>query len=215
MARPEVFYWPTADDEGFALTQDVTHGNEFILNGPLVNNGIGQFTGISRTVSITSSDDLSLNTFTVTGTLNGKTVSEAKFPGPNAETLNTTQVFDSVVSISTDLDATNASIGSGLLGYTHWAEYNYQASIVGFVIQVDVGGGIKYSFETTLNDVTNPTYVPTLGTNLFSPILTNITASRYTNYNNVTRYSRIEIVDNTFTDDTGTLTATFIQQGIT
>lgn len=168
--------------------------------------------GISRAVSITSNGDLTGVTFVVTGTLNGQVVS-ASLAGGNNTTVYTTQVFDSVSSVTagSDMGALTASVGSGLLGYTHWYLYNYHATTLGFTAQVvRTATTINYNFDTTLDDVqivSSPT--------VFNPIaaMTGASTSQFATYNNVLRYSRISLIAGT--TSTGALVATFLEQGIT
>lgn len=170
------------------------------------------FNGVSRTISLTAAGDESSANFIITGTLNGQEVTET-LSGPNAETLEGTQLFDTIISIAADSDFTSVSVGTGLLGATHWVLHNFHATVLGMSVQVAVTGTVmNYSFQTTLDNVNLIT--PQMGVDLFTPItaMTGATTSQLAPYNNVTQYSRIAI--NEGTDDTGSLIATFIQQGI-
>lgn len=169
------------------------------------------YPGISRAVSLTSANNLSAARFVVTGTLNGAVVSQSNITGPNVNTVYTTQIFDTVTMVTVNTDVAAVSIGSGLLGATHWFLYNYDATVVGLTAQVIVNATtVSYSFQTTLDDVqTNAS--PTT----FTPIaaMTTGSTSQFAPYNNVLRYSRIAVL--TGTNATGALTATFVEQGIT
>ncbi len=180
-----------------------------------LTSSIFQYNGISRAVSVKSTNNLSASTFVITGTLNNVVVSQS-IAGPNNTTSYTTQLFDTVTQVTVNKNVVAVSIGSGLLGYTHWYLYNYHASVVGFTAEVDVAATtVNYTFETTLDDVTNPTYAPVLNSNIFAPIaaMTGAATSQFAPYNNVMRYSRIIMLAGTTA--TGSLTATFLQQGIT
>lgn len=176
-----------------------------------LTSSVIKFPGISRTISLTSTLNMSAVNFTVTGTLGGVTVSETR-AGPNNNTVNTVQLFDGVTSISANLSFTSVSAGTGALGYTDWWLYNYQATVVGFSAQVEVAGTINYTFQSTLDDVQTDSspYISTVPAAAMT--MNNVTASMFSPYNNVLRYVRVAIVAGT---TTGSLVATFLQQGIT
>lgn len=215
MARPITLTWSAASSGAIAATQDVFEDNFVVINGPLAYKGpsgqgspVVTFFGIARTISATSVDDLSTIDLIITGELDGTVVSST-LTGPNNNTVYTTQLFDKVTSIQvTGDDATNLSIGTGATGRTKWVIYNYHATVNNLAIEVVVSGTINYSFKTTLDDIeTNST--PTA----FTPIvaLTNATTSQLANYAVTTRYYNITV--NSATN--GSLTVTFLQQGIT
>lgn len=230
MARPVTFTWPLESTNAFALTQAVAENVPAVLNGALttvvpqwnnasavyVNNRIGYFNpggslnGVgSRTVSISSPDDLSANSFTITGTLNGNIISETIVAGPHANTVFSVNFYDSLISVTSDLPSTNLTIGTGTTGYTQWYLSNYQSTVKGLSVQVHVAGTITYSFQTTLDDVQIITAPLT-----FTPVV-NLTAKSDNElgfYDAPARYSRIAI---TASDNTGSLVATFTEQGLT
>jgi hypothetical protein len=208
MAIPAVFTWPLSDTQAISLTQNTGAAGNLLLNGNLALNGFVVFQGFGRTVSLTSAGDNSGVNFTITGSRYSHPIVET-IAGPNADTVETVNVFDTITSISVDGAVTAVSAGTGTTGATDWFNSNYHATVLGMTIQVIVTGTITYSFQTTLDDVqTNPT--PTV----FTPVV-NLTAATTTQigfYNNTARYSKISI---TASNATGSLVATFLQQGIT
>lgn len=222
MARPAVFTWPVADADSVCLLQQTSGAGSFVINGALVNLAalpyIAVFPGISRVVTLTSAGNISGVNFTIAGTLNGSTVTETR-AGPNANTVATTQIYDTVTSVTVNgAVGTDTSLGTGTTGYTHWFNHNYHATVLGCTIAVDITGTINYDFETTLDDVqTNSSpkiFTPvdgTAGSPGYPADMTGATTDQLAAYNNVARYSRIKI--NSSGAD-GTLIATFLQQGI-
>jgi hypothetical protein len=222
MARASVFTWPAPDEDSICLLQQTAGAGSFVLNGDLVNFDapvFALFRGISRVVSITSAGNISGVDFTISGTLNGSSVSET-LAGPNATTVETTQLFDTVTSVTVNgAVGTDTSVGTGTTGATHYFNSNEHASVLGLAIAVNVTNTINYSFQTTLDDVqTNSSpllFAPITGTEVghpgFPADMVSQTEDQLAYYNFVTRYSRIIINSST----NGSLVATFLQQGIT
>jgi hypothetical protein len=222
MAKPAVFTWPNLDTSSVCFNQITLGAGSFVLNGDLVSLTrpvSATFPGISRVISLTSVGNIVAVNFTITGTLNGAVVSET-LSGPNENTVETTQFFDSVTAVSVDAAVgTNTSVGTGSTGATHWFGGNYHSTVLGMAIAVDIVGTIDYSFQTTLNDVetdtTIETFEPITGTAGhpgFPADMVGATATALAYYNFVTRYSRI-IVNSSSAN--AAMDATFLQQGIT
>lgn len=211
MAHPIVYSWLAADTVGVANTQTLGAAGSLILDGTLLIASSMRpyisFNGVSRTVSLTSVNNLGGVNFTITGYLNGTLQSETRV-GPNNNTVYTTALFDTVTSITTSAAAAAVSAGSGTTGRTHWYDYNYHATVIGFTAQAVVTGTITYSFETTLDDV-NTVAAPTVATPIAG--MTAATTTQYAVYNNTMRYCCIHITAAT----DGALAITFLQQGIT
>lgn len=133
------------------LQNDV--GGKFVLNGNLANqtNSAVAFIdrGYSRSVIITSSDDLSLNSFFISGYQNGVSIKETIIAGPTAgQIVASDKCYDTITAITTDrvVAATNVRIGSGYFGFM---------KLIGLNIKRDV---INYSLSTAkLTAVTIPT----------------------------------------------------------
>lgn len=210
MSKPVVFTWPAANTTAVCDLQNVAGAGPLILNGSLVNSGIAILSGVSRTVSITSANNLSGATFTITGTLLGNTVSQANITGPNANTIYSTQLFDSVTSVIVSGAVNGVSVGSGTTGRTPWINYNYHSDYGAVAIQAIVSNTINYSLVTTFENVvinfnspdTSPIPNATgVTANLFLPIIGPLgTYSAFTVNNGTTN---------------GSATFYYVQQGIT
>lgn len=213
MARRVVFTWPAANATDVSALQSLAGAGSLLINGNLavfINGITGPtyvlFPGISRTVSLTSTNNLSGVNFTITGTFMGAAQTQT-IAGPNDDTVFTTSLFDTVTSVSTNGTVNNVSVGSGTTGQTHWKNSNYYSTVANMSISVVVSGTITYSFITTLDNVnTHP--APTI----FTPItaMTGATTNELGSYTAATAYSAIQITAAT----NGSLTATFIEQGI-
>lgn len=223
MSKPVVYNWPAANTTAICALQDTAGAANLILNGSLIVpnylSPIAVFVGISRTVSLTSLNNLAASNFTISGTLNGQAVSETR-AGPNNNTVYTTQLFDSVTSVSVNGAVNGISVGSGTTGRTHWFSNNYHSTVLGMSVQVVVANTITYSFQTTLDDV-QTIATPTVFSGIvipqannaqaFTTVMSAATATAMAGYLWPTRYSSILI--SAATD--GSLVATFLQQGIT
>lgn len=214
MARTHIYNWPLTSTTAICALQTLAGAGAASINGALATPAgpmgsayqvvLGE---IGRTVSITSANNLAGVNFTIAGYLNGAAVSTT-IAGPNATTVYTTAVFyDVITSVTTNAAAAAFSVGTGTTGVTHWFNSDQYQNALGLGIQVVVGGTITYSFLTTLDDpstVTTPTS--------FTPIaaMTAATTNQLGSYLSPTRNSRIAV---TASDGTGTLTATFTQQG--
>jgi len=212
MAQPRVYEWPATDSSAICGQQTMNAAGNLLINGTMASNGTVVFPNYSRNVSIHSTANLTGVQFTVTGTFNGSIVVSDPVTGPNNTTVYTTEIFDSITQVHVDggFDPDLVEIGTGQSGNTAWFNSNYNSTVLGLAIQVSTLGEITYSFETTLDDVTTIRDDNDLA--IFEPIqsMTDATVGDLVNYTTPSRYSRIDI-----SSGSGSLTATFLQQGIT
>ena len=159
MSFPVVYNWPAIDNEAICLAQkiDSVTGGNLSINGNLTVNSIEPgnaiLPGISRTISLTSTGNLSAVSFTINGVLNSSLKSEI-IAGPNAATVETASLFDRVISVSSSANFLyDVSVGTGTTGQTHWysSDYNRNLSLLGF--QVIVNGTIDYSVNESFDNV--------------------------------------------------------------
>jgi hypothetical protein len=211
MSKPAVFNWPAPSVNAVCLLQNTAGAGNLLINGALSNVGgifipSVVFNGITRTISLTSTNNLSGVTFTINGTnFLGTHISESG-PGPNNDTRYTTNAFASVTSITVNGAVNAVSVGTGETGQTMWNKYDYYRPYPSLAVQVVVTGTISWTFNVTLDDVT--LVIPTL----FAPD-TNLTAQTGNAFDTVTdplNYYNITINSST----NGSLVATFIQQGV-
>jgi hypothetical protein len=215
MSKPIVFNWPAASTTSVSALQTLAGAGDLLINGSLsnlvpgsiINSPVAVFPNISRTVTLTSTNNLSGVNFNIAGYLNGNLVSQI-IAGPNNSTVSTTQLFQSVTSITADAAAAAVSAGTGSTGVTNWYSYDYYIDNANVGIQVAVTTTINYSLQVTLDDVNtiaNPV--------IFNPItaMTNATTKQLGNLIQPIRYSNIIINSSS---GNGALTATYIQQGV-
>ncbi len=211
MGTPQVYTWPVAVTTAVALLQSRTGAGALVLNGTLVNTNlnvkVADFGRVNRVVSLTSANNLSGINITITGTLNGVAVSETR-AGPNANTVETTQVFSTVTSVTTTGTVTAISLGTGTVGTTAWFTSDRFLGVTNLSIQVDVTATVSYSFQVTNDDV-NGNNSPFTAT----PITAMTTAStdQLAGYTVPFRFCRIAMISS---DATGAMTANLLQQGV-
>lgn len=113
-------YWAPQNLQGIALTQDKVGAGNLNLNGTYsvpTNTTVNLFNiGFISTVSLTSANNLSGANFTITGQQNNTVISET-LTGPNNSTVETTQTFDIIQTVSVDISVTGISVGTGLNGF--------------------------------------------------------------------------------------------------
>lgn len=208
MSMSVSYSWPAASTTAVTTAQTLVAAGSLTIDGSLAISNVVDFTRLSRTVSLTSVNDLHLVNVTVTGTYRGLAQTETRV-GPNNSTVFTTKLFDTVTAVSTDAAAAAMSVGSGTTGQTRWFVFNHHASVLGFSANVVVvSGTITYSLKTTLDDV-QTTATPNASTPIVA--MTDATTTQLGNYNNTFRYACVAVSAST----TGVLSINFTQQGIT
>lgn len=223
MARPIVYNWIAADAQAVCLTQTLAAAGSLTINGTLSTGAAVNITGLSsqppavavfdklsRFVSIASANNLSAVNFTVTGTYNGATVSQT-IAGPNGPAVVTTQLFQTVTSVTSSAAAAAVRVGTGQTGSTQWFSFNtYATGQPSTTVQVDVTGTITYTFEITMDDVN---IIPEANISTFAPVggMTNATTDSLASVENSYAYGRIRVSAST---GAATLRAQIIQQGV-
>ena len=199
--KPVSFTWETQDLDAICLSGAYAAG-AMAINGVLSNDETGTpspsvtFDGVARNISITSTDDMHLVTFTVTGVYNGHVLTEV-VDGPNKATVESDEIFNQITSIVASAPATNTSVGTGTIGHTNWFAYDYNRDQSVFAIQVSIAGTINYSFGATLEDVSEVADITDYtALNLFdlTTTLTSQTTSKYGNAASIPfRYGNVQI----------------------
>jgi hypothetical protein len=164
MSRSLTYTFPASNITDVCnLQNDI--GGKFILNGNLANStgSAVQFIdkGYSRSINITSTADLSANSFFIEGYQNGVFIRETIVAGPTAgQIVSSVQCYDTITAITTDLigAATNVRIGSGYFGFM---------KLIGLNIERDV---INYSLSTAKLTAAS---IPTILYQIFTDITNN------------------------------------------
>jgi hypothetical protein len=113
-------YWAAQDLQSVSLLQNVASAGALLLNGTYFNASSStiNFTnqGFTRNVSLTSVNDLSAASFTISGVQNNTVVSNT-IAGPNNNTVYSTDCFDIVSSITVNMAVNGVKAGTGLVGF--------------------------------------------------------------------------------------------------
>jgi hypothetical protein len=157
MSIPIVLHWLPNNPVGIAPLQDVTDGSNFILNCNIPSLSQGPYIfaqdtvpqQVVRQVTLTSANDYSGTTFTITGigspTENGdgtgnptqvfSLISE-DLVGPNNDTVSSINIYSQIISVSPDTDVAAVSIGYGANGITDYVFLDYNRTIFQTSVQL-------------------------------------------------------------------------------
>lgn len=208
--RPIICNWPVSSNTSIALLQTLAGAGTLKLNGPLVNPGSNipavQFVGITRAITLTSTNDLSGVNFTIKGYFNGAVLSEV-LAGPNNGTVTSANIYDGIYSITTNGAAAAVSVGTATTGRTKWINFDYDMLVPNYSVQVAVTGTINYTFKVTLDDASSAS--PTLSTPVVA--MTAATTTQLAYLTNPIKWMNVTVNSS---DGTGAIVATFLQQGI-
>lgn len=213
--------WPIVDKSAVCATQNVAAAGPLLLNGTLNDPSIvpSQISFINanlvRSVSISSNNNLSAQTFTITGFQNNAPVTDT-ITGPNNNTVYGNSHFDVITSIDVNGAVNGVSVGTGNTGYlplfivnTGTTTINYSMSVIFPPIGTTT---INYSVFQTLDQINTNflTFDSQLG-NLF-PLagLINQTSSQIATYQNITNFILLK-VNSSGTPLTDTFDFVFLQ----
>lgn len=160
--------WPAQDLQAVALSQTLGSAGSLTLDGTystIANSTISFLDlGFVRTVSLTSTNNLSGVHFTITGAQNATPITET-ISGPNNNTVYSFNAFDVVSSISTNGAAAAVKAGTGLDGFFPFFNVPSSTAIsfsrgstfspyaISFVTQAF--NGATYSLYQSLSDLTD------------------------------------------------------------
>lgn len=185
------FFWPAVDTKAICALQNVAAAGPLLFNGTLADpfnpNQVSLIgAGFTRNLSLTSANDLSAATFTVSGLQNGASIT-ANFFGPNNETIDISSPLDIVTSITVDMPVNGISVGTGVHGFLPLVEVDTQMNtgMLNYTLQtiLNLDNAINYSvyytsaniyqlgitYESLIEDY--PGYIATYDGNLTSPQL--------------------------------------------
>lgn len=158
-------YWAAQDLQAVSLLQNVASPGALLLNGTYYNASSSTINfntqGFVRNVSLTSVNDLSAASFTISGVQNNTVVSNT-IAGPNNNTVYTTDSFDIISSVTVNSAVNGIKVGTGLTGFfpiiSRLSSNNFSLTIpslsyaLGFVTEaVD---GCTYEVYQSLADLT-------------------------------------------------------------
>jgi hypothetical protein len=149
MAR-EISYTfaPTAlDADGVCASQTLAGAGDLTINGALASSGVATF-GEQQRVTLYSTANYSLLTFTVYGTTaNGAVISES-LAGPNNSTVTTTSNFKTVTRIAASAALATAILaGNSNALETPWLRLNQYAPLKGIIVELSSGASLTYEVQ--------------------------------------------------------------------
>lgn len=214
--RPVIFSFPTQTVNGVCATQTTTATDQLlVLNGSLsnFNAGVTPFAvtvapGLQRTLTVTSTGNISTATFTITGIDTSGYAVSTTLTGPNATTATTVAEFFKVTAISVGtLASSSFTVGVGATGTSRWAVVDTFQNPVAVSIAISTVSSAPVSIQHTFDPIstaTSPTVIAATG-------LTGVTTSTNLNYfENATAYRAIFIATGTAT---GAAQVNFVQSG--
>jgi hypothetical protein len=200
----------SADADGIAQAQNPA--STFTLNGALVSGGVAQL-GAPRRVLITTTDDETSVTVTVTGTNRAGDVLSEALAGVNTSSTYTTLDFFTVTSVTNSTTLLgNVTIGTNGIGGSPWVMMDPWAfNSIG--VTVGVIGTVNYDIEITGDDPNDPTDPVAAASMIWFDCgdagLVAETANASGVLTPIPRYARILL-----NSGSGSVRATFIQPGV-
>jgi len=219
--RPATFSFAASDTAAICALQTTAGSGSFTINGTLANanNPYGQANrasitgGFGRVISLTSAGNISGVNFTVAGLdIYGRSVTETR-SGPNANTVNTTQEFWVVTSVTVNgAVGTNTSVGTGSTGSSRPYLGGVFTAPANYALYGVVGSTISWTVQDSPTDIETLLIsggAPSSITWINHPTLAAQTATASSNYAFPVRYVRCVINSSSG----GTLDFTITQAG--
>lgn len=217
MARLITLLFPATNTQ--ALLSTTVAGGGATASIPLNTPYPFVFPDLARTITLTSSDNLSAVNFTITGTDQfGNPLSEV-LAGPNANTVTSVNQYNTIINISSNGAYTNFSIGSGSTGTFQWIKMDTMNVDAQISIAAEVTGTINYSVIQTLDTLekyvtAGPSFTYVVNT---TPVSFPVTAGMTAATTNQIFYlpspvTALKAIINSSTG--GTLTLNLLQQGL-
>lgn len=209
MGKPVVITYPAASTTALAASQSPTSGVALVL---------GSVTGtdIQRTITITSTSNLSGINFVITGQdTSGNTVTETLAGPNNATATSANQYLINTAKLTIVPNGTNAgtlTVGTGNAGSTRWVGSNLHISPFNETVAVgQVSGTISATVQDTPDEVNATAVGGTATPQTFNhPTIATISAATESNYAFPARYVRCIAANTT----TGSFNFYVIQAGL-
>lgn len=151
MARLITLSFPAQDPQLLLPTTAAGVGATSAI--PLANPYPFVFPDLARTITLTSTDDLSAINFTIHGTDQfGNTISEV-VAGPNNTTVTSVKQYNTITAIASSGNYTHFSIGSGSTGTFQWIKFNTFNIDPNITIAAEVVGTINYTINQTVDSL--------------------------------------------------------------
>ena len=136
MSRYLTYTWSASNPTDICKSQTLAAAGNLVLNGNLADstNSAVNFEdyGYSRSITISSTSDLSGVTFTINGTQNGVNIN-TPVTGPTAgNTVESPDIFDNITSISADGIVADVTVGSGYKGFFKIIAINTERDVINY-----------------------------------------------------------------------------------
>lgn len=148
MARLITLSFPASNTQ--LLLSTTVAGGGATASIPLNNPYPFVFPDLARTITLTSTDNLTGVNFTITGTDQFGNASTEVLAGPGA-TVTSVNKYNTITNISSSGVYTNFSIGSGSTGTFQWIKLNTMNVDAQVSIAGEITGTINYSVNQTLD----------------------------------------------------------------
>jgi len=159
MSRSLEYIFPAGNEQDICLLQDTDGGGDNLkLNGFLVNATGAEVSfierGYSRTVSLTSVNNLAGVQFFVRGIQNGVELEEV-ISGPNDNSVYTVQSFDKITSIFVGPVVRGISVGTGIDGFFPLIEIDLERPMINYGLSIALlsTSTIQTAIYASLNDI--------------------------------------------------------------
>lgn len=134
MGRFLKYIFTASDTQGVCASQTIVNGTALKLNGTFsdaINSQVVLLDqGYSRTITIVSTNNLSAITFTILGVQNGVTITENLVGGTANTTVESTLIYDKIISITPNGSTTAVRVGTGYKGFIGLIPLNNNAGIL-------------------------------------------------------------------------------------
>lgn len=207
MAQSTTYEWPVSDVEAVCVLQDKVGAGNLNLNGKLATSFSGQVSfiraGFSRSVSITSTNNLSAVNFTISGAQNGALITEI-IAGPNNNTVYSTKIYDVIASISVSGTVNGVKVGTGKTGFLPLISAGPTSSLSGIRGQnsyalsaIVANNHITYSVFQTLEEVADNAIPFSDQLTRFFSVLSGVADKEIYQSSNLTNYLLLQVTAST------------------
>lgn len=143
----------TADDNGICLSQTTVGADDLTINGALASGGVATL-DVARRVLVTSDDDDTGITFTITGTDRYGRVQTEVLTGPDTAGVYTEKDFLTVTNIATSGATTgNIIVGTNGIGSTAPLIVDTFINPAMYGVSCVINGSATYTLEVTYDDL--------------------------------------------------------------
>lgn len=187
MARYLRYVFPVANTSDVCALQTTVGAGNLVLNGNLANQVTNQVSfidrGYSRSISLTSVNNLAATNFTISGIQNGVLLTEV-LVGPNANTVYSAQIYDKIYSITTGNAVNQVRAGTGYTGFFPLININLERDNINYILTTSrlTAASIHTTIFSTVLDIRNngATFLAAVGNNFnLFPIKADAADDRY------------------------------------